>query len=58
MMAFHGSPRYTEDNHIIGLSVNQAENSNRVMCTTGVEGVVCGLEGTDLADRCILTKLE
>jgi hypothetical protein len=24
----------------------------------GVEGVVRGLEGTHLADRCILTKLE
>jgi hypothetical protein len=24
----------------------------------GVEGVVCGLEGIHLADRCMLTKLE
>jgi hypothetical protein len=25
---------------------------------TGVEGVVCGLEGIHLADSCVLTKLE
>jgi hypothetical protein len=28
------------------------------MFCKGVEGVVRGLEGTHLADRCILTKLE
>jgi hypothetical protein len=28
------------------------------MAISGVEGVVRGLEGTHLADSCILTKLE
>jgi hypothetical protein len=39
---------------VLNFSAYQIEYTTEV----GVEGVVCGLEGIHLADRCILTKLE
>jgi hypothetical protein len=44
----HAQPVTHLDFDQIGLSIK----------LLGVEGVVRGLEGTHLADRCILTKLE
>jgi hypothetical protein len=32
-------------------------NLKLIVTSLGVEGVVLGLEGIDLADRCMLTKL-